>query len=173
MSLNNPFFFNPSLNNISVTLLSQAPDTLTTIFLLYLWLCCAHRCVWPYSCLESARACVHFYTVCTTFKSHRGHHQTPHKARCWTRVPQLKNSSDKYKKGYRAFSGVWSKSRNQQDHHSSAHFCLSAWLNMIFSSQWICLLAKNQSHFTLFCPGWPWLDPFCPALPRSALLSPA
>ena len=37
-----------------------------------------------------------------------------------------KISSDKYKKSYPAFSGAWSKFRNQQNLHSSAYFCLSA-----------------------------------------------
>ena len=47
-----------------------------------------------------------------------------------------KISSDKYKKSDPAFSGAWSKSRNQQNPHSSAYFCFSVWLakHIIFIS---------------------------------------
>ena len=36
-------------------------------------------------------------------------------------------SRDKYQKKYHVFSGFKSKSRNQQNSGSSAHFCLRAW----------------------------------------------
>ena len=34
-----------------------------------------------------------------------------------------KISSDKYRKKYKVFSGVWSKSMNRQNLHTSAYFC--------------------------------------------------
>ena len=51
-------------------------------------------------------------------------------------------SSYKYKKSERAFSGVRSKSKNQQNPHSSAYFCLSTWVakyDIFLSSKLACM----------------------------------
>ena len=59
-------------------------------------------------------------------------------------------SSDKYKKSDRAFSGVRSKSKNQQNPHSSAYFCLSTWVakhNIFLSSKLACMSCMSYALF--------------------------
>ena len=68
-----------------------------------------------------------------------------------------KNSSDKYKKNYNVFSGAPSKSWNQQSPHSTANFCLRAWVAEKISPIW---------------PLWPCLAPFGPVRLRLAVFEP-
>ena len=51
-------------------------------------------------------------------------------------------SSYKYKKYERTFSGVRSKSKNEQNPHSLAYFCLSTWVgkyDIFLSSKLACM----------------------------------
>ena len=59
-------------------------------------------------------------------------------------------SSDKYKKSDRAFNGVRSKSKNQQNPHSSAYFCLSTWVakhDIFLSSKLACMSCMSYALF--------------------------